>query len=53
MNFIKKFVENSTSGVDKLRAEVKRDAKESGRKVPKHEIEREVVARMSGRTKSF
>lgn len=48
MGILRNFIEGSTSGVDNLRAEVRADAKASGRSVARHEIEREVVRRMNG-----
>lgn len=47
------FFEKNTSDMDGIRKGVKKDAKDrkkEGRKVPRHEREREVIARTQGRS---
>ncbi len=55
MGFLKNFVNNSTSGVDRLRADVRADAKTKGtkklgRKPSRADMEREVTRRMNGKS---
>jgi len=53
MGIVKKFIAASTSDVDRIRRAVREDAKASGKKIPRSELDREVVRRINGKTKRF